>query len=93
MSQNYAIMNMLEIVIGVTAFVGMAGLIYNFAEFIRFTYLDYNLWAFKLMYWLVVLLIGLAISGGVAFLIYCIFDYLLFAGKHIIGLITQPHGY
>ena len=92
MSQNYAILNMLKIVVGVTAFVGMAGLIYHFAENIRQAYFDFSLWAFKLMYWLVVLLIGIAISGCVAFMVYCILEFFIMTGQYFIGMINQPHG-
>ena len=91
MSQNFAILNMLKIVIGVTAFVGMGGLIYYGAEMFRVVYLDFDNWAFKLMYWLVVMLIGIAVSGGVAFLVVCVVEFFIMAGTHIIGMINESH--
>lgn len=92
MSQNFAILNMLKIVIVVAVFVSVAGLMCKFANYIldKYLYLDY--WASKILYWLFFSLIILAVSGGVAFLFSGIIDLFIEIGQYVICLIIRPYG-
>lgn len=89
LSGNFSLKNITQIVFGVIAVVGVGGVVYEIARFCWESYIDIDLWAIKLLYWLFTLIVGILLSCGAGMGVYSIMDLLLGIGKSAFKFILQ----
>jgi len=89
LSGNFALKNIVQIVFGVIAVVGMGGVVYEVADYYWESKINIDFWAIKVLYWLSVLIVGLLLAGGAGLGVFCIMDLFLVMGQSALTFVFQ----